>query len=146
MKRFIFFAAFMLITAFTIPLFGAFQSSTVNGDVIVTDTETGLIWQKTYVSGKKWQQALYYCENLTYAGYNDWRLPNRNELLSLVNFEKYEPASDFPDMPSGYFWSSSTHFDSMHLAYAAFARVVSFEYGELDIEYKTESLLCRCVR
>ena len=146
MKNFILFTAFMLMSAFTIPLFATFESSTVNGDVIVTDTETGLIWQKTYVSGKKWQQALYYCENLTYAGYNDWRLPNRNELLSLVNFEKYEPASDFPDMPSGYFWSSSTYVNNLFVGYATHARVVSFEYGELDTEDKTDSLLCRCVR
>jgi len=29
----------------------------------------------------------------------DWRLPNKKELMSLVNFERYSPASDFPDMP-----------------------------------------------
>ena len=29
--------------------------------------------------GKNWKEALEYCENLTYAGISDWRLPNRNE-------------------------------------------------------------------
>lgn len=143
MKRFIFFAAFMLITAFTIPLFGVFQSSTVNGDVIVTDTETGLIWQKTYESGKTWKQALYYCENLTYAGYNDWRLPNRNELLSLVNFEKYEPASDFPDMHGQYFWSSSTNVNDTSRAWR-----VDFDNGYVGSYFKTtySGHNVRCVR
>ncbi|MBO7126506.1 DUF1566 domain-containing protein [bacterium] len=90
----------------TLPV-ASFQTSNINGDVVVTDTTTGLIWQKTYES-KNWVQALSYCENLTYAGYSDWRLPNKNEIASLVNYEKYNPASDFPDMLSNTFWSSST--------------------------------------
>ncbi|MBO7126544.1 hypothetical protein J6W78_03260 [bacterium] len=53
MKKIILFAAFMLTATFSMPLFAAFTSTTVQGDVIVTDTETGLIWQKTYVSGKR---------------------------------------------------------------------------------------------
>jgi len=142
MKRFIFFAAFMLITAFTMPLFGAFQSSTVNGNTIVTDTETGLIWQKTYESGKTWQQALYYCENLTYAGYNDWRLPDKNELASLVNYAKYNPASDFPDMPGQFFWSSSTAVYN-----ARYAWFVAFNYGGVGTDNKTYTkYYVRCVR
>ena len=67
------------------------------------------MWQKDYVSGKTWKEALSYCENLTYAGYSDWRLPNRNELASLINYDNVSPASDFPDMPSLEFWSSSVH-------------------------------------
>ena len=75
----------------------------------VTDDLTGLVWQKTYVSGKTWQQALEYCENLDYAGYSDWRLPNKNELASLMNYDKASaPYSDFPDMPTVSFHSSSS--------------------------------------
>lgn len=43
---------FVLVFFAFSPLFAAFQSSTVNGDVIVTDTKTELVWQKTYVNGK----------------------------------------------------------------------------------------------
>lgn len=120
----------------------SFNSSTVNGDVIVTDTKTELIWQKTYVSGKTWQQALSYCENLTYAGYSDWRLPNKNELTSLVNYGKYNPASDFPDMPSQYFWSSS--FTTVNNKGAWY---VNFKYGNGDSNSnKTNNYYVRCVR
>jgi len=92
------------VRGLTLPA-SSFNSLTINGDVIVADTATGLVWQKSYVSGKKWTEALSYCENLTYAGYSDWRLPDKNELASLV------PASDFPDMPLKlFFWSSSTCF------------------------------------
>ena len=70
----------------------------------VIDTTTGLIWQKTYVEDITWQDALYYCENLEYAGETDWRMPNMNELHTLFNYDKSNPPSDFPDMPSSYFW------------------------------------------
>ena len=125
-----------------------FETTTVNGDVVVTDTKTGLIWQKTYETGKNWQAALDYCENLTYAGYSDWRLPNKNELASLVNYEKHNPASDFPDMPSQYFWSSSTALDTTYRAW-----LVNFAYGHVDSTHgnaftnsKTDDLNVRCVR
>ena len=141
MKKIILFAAFMLTATFSMPLFAAFTSTTVQGDVIVTDTETGLIWQKTYVSGKTWQQALSYCESLTYAGYSDWRLPNKNELASLVNYEKYNPTSDFPDMPSQYFWSSSTSAISTNNAWGVY-----FSNGLVAHYNKTDGYYVRCVR
>jgi hypothetical protein len=119
----------------------SFDSSTINGDVMVTDTETGLVWQKSYVSDKTWQQALSYCENLTYAGYSDWRLPNKNELTSLVNYEKYNPVSDFPDMPSEDFWSSSTNVGKADKPW-----YVNFNRGEVLYYSKTYNNYVRCVR
>ena len=116
-----------------------FSTLTINGDVIVTDTKSGLVWQKTYETGKKWQQALDYCENLTYAGYDDWRLPNKNELASLVNYEKYDPASDFPNISSNNFCSSSSTGSS-------YAYSVSFAYGHVDNHSKTSNCYVRCVR
>ncbi len=38
-----------------------------------------LLFIRTPEEGKNWEEALEYCENLTYAGISDWRLPNRNE-------------------------------------------------------------------
>ena len=141
MKKVFLFAAFMLTTVFALPLFAAFNSTTVNGDVIVTDTKTGLVWQKTYETGKTWQAALDYCENLTYAGYSDWRLPDKNELASLVNYEKHNPASDFPDMPSENFWSSSTSVYDTGRAWN-----VDFSLGTVRNYYKTVTSYVRCVR
>ena len=89
----------------------SFTTQRINGDVVVTDSTFGLMWQKAYKESKKtWQEALSYCENLTYAGYSDWRLPNIYESATLLNYDKAEsPHSDFPNMPIGrYFWSSST--------------------------------------
>lgn len=141
MKKIILFAAFTLTTVFAMPLLAEFNSTTVNGDVIVTDTKTGLIWQKTYESGKTWEEALDYCEDLTYAGYSDWRLPDKNELASLVNYEKANPASDFPDMPKEYFWSSSTYIHDTSLAWDVY-----FSNGYVGSRNKSSANSVRCVR
>lgn len=106
----------------------AFILSTVGGDEIVTDSATGLIWQKGHASGKRWKEALEYCENLDYAGHTDWRLPNINELVSLMNYDRYAPASDFPDIPIEHFWSSTTAIPSSGAAWSVFiytAQVIS---------------------
>ena len=45
-------------------------------------------------------------------GYNDWRIPNYFELVSLLNLNSGSPAIDttvFPSTPSSYHWVSSSH-------------------------------------
>lgn len=69
-----------------------------NGDGTVTDSATGLMWMQID-SGQlnagdnsdgalNWQQALAWAENLDYAGYTDWRLPNAKELQSIVDYTR----------------------------------------------------------
>ena len=115
--------------------------STSEDEVVVKDLSTGHLWQKTIVGGKTWQQALDYCEKLTYAGYSDWRLPNRNELVSLSNYEKYQPASDFPNMERKIFWSSFTISEDLVLS-------VDFDDGYTGSANKNDSsdIYVRCVK
>jgi len=92
---------------------GSFHNFIDNGDGTVTDTDTGLMWQKDTAPGTyTWEQALSYCESSTLAGYNDWRLPNRNELQSIVDYGIYNPSIDpvFYAVSSTY-WSSTTEVD-----------------------------------
>ena len=126
---------------------GVFSEITAeNNDIIVKDSRTGLIWQKQYVSNKKWQEALKHCEDSTYANYTDWRLPNINELLSLYNDDKASaPFSDFPGMPSTdglFWWSSSTAPDTNN---TNIAMGISFSYG-YAIDGKNETNMVLCVR
>ncbi|HQB09506.1 MAG TPA: DUF1566 domain-containing protein [bacterium] len=44
----------------------------------------GLEWQAGKVETNTWQESLDYCEALDFAGFSDWRLPNIDELKSLV--------------------------------------------------------------
>jgi len=66
-----------------------------NSKEVVVDKSTNLMWQDdndVKSITKTWVEAINYCENLTLGGYTDWRLPNINELKSIVDYTKAEPA------------------------------------------------------
>jgi hypothetical protein len=57
---------------------------------IVTDTQTGLMWQDNLdvVDEKiQWGKSMLYCSNLELGGYKDWRVPTILELASIVNYK-----------------------------------------------------------
>ncbi|WP_228292186.1 Lcl C-terminal domain-containing protein [Candidatus Thiothrix anitrata] len=102
---------------------------TDHADGTITDTKTGLKWKKcsegqvwnnvtggcdgsitNYIWKNAIQQAQSINNNGGFAGYFDWRLPNKNELLSIVENQCSWPAINltvFPDTPVRLFWSSS---------------------------------------
>lgn len=60
-----------------------------NGNGTIADNATGLMWmQDDNGSAILWKDALDYCENLEFAGYNDWRLPNAKELQSILDYTR----------------------------------------------------------
>jgi hypothetical protein len=125
---------------------GLFENSFVdNGDGTVTDTSNGLMWQQaTAPDTYTWQQALDYCEDLAFAGYSDWRLPNRNELQSLVDYSRYNPAIDtsfFPDTQASTYRSSTTN-----AKYPNHAWLVDFYFGYVDDPDKDNNKYVRAVR
>ena len=119
-----------------------------NNDLIVKDTATDLIWQYEYVSDKTWKEALDYCENLEYAGYDDWRLPNKNELVSL-EYARDTFGMTFPNMPEQNFWTS-TSADAYITSDSSIKRIkafsVDFRNNYLDHVTKTSKNYVRCVR
>ena len=121
---------------------GQFETEKIGEDEIVKDSVTGLMWQKTYKDGvKKFADALSTCENLEYAGFSDWRLPNKNELASIANYGKYRPASDFPGMPNWTFRTSTSDAKNAKSAwYVIFSESIVNPYA------KTNSDSVRCVR
>ena len=93
---------------------------TANSDQTISDYLTGLTWTKDgnpSAGTKTWQAALDYIKGLNsskYLGYSDWRLPNRNELESLVNWGQFYPATwlnsqGFFNVQADYYWSSTTY-------------------------------------
>ncbi len=65
------------------------NSFTDNGDGTITDVATGLMWQQADDgTTRDWEDALSYAENLSLAGYDDWRLPNAKELQSIVDYSR----------------------------------------------------------
>ena len=95
---------------------------------IVTDSATGLEWQDDAVGTDiTWQDAIARCEALTLDAKSDWRLPNLNELTSIVDDTKSDPAIDtivFDNTISNYYWSSTTNAGTTNVAW-----VVYFHYG-----------------
>ena len=83
----------------------------------ITDNLTGLMWPKNgNLAGgtKTWNDAIDYANNLTLCGYSDWRLPNLNELESLVNASQSGPAAwlntqGFNNVQSNDYWFSTTY-------------------------------------
>jgi uncharacterized repeat protein (TIGR02543 family) len=123
---------------------GSSDNLAVNGNGTVTDNGTGLMWQQQSPDSKMtWKDSLAYCENLSLAGYSDWRLPDRIELLSIIDYETWNPATNsdcFGDTQSDFYWTStSVDADSRWL--------LSFDYGYTSIFTGTNHVqYLRCVR
>jgi len=91
-----------------------------------------------------WVAAIDYCENtLALGGYTDWRLPNRNELLSIVDYSQVNPAiySVFANKSSDGYWSSTTYAGNTSIAWD-----VWFERGYSSLSMKINKEYVRCVR
>jgi len=43
-----------------------------------------------------WEEALEFAENLDYAGFSDWRLPNAKELHSIVDYTRAPDVTGSP--------------------------------------------------
>ena len=127
-----------------------------SGDPVVRDLETGLMWQRCSAgqSGDEcqdsadsmtWQAALAYCEDLSLGGHADWRLPDRNELQSIVCYDRATaPRIDpeaFPGTPSSWFWSSSSSAGNPNGAWD-----VSFGSGDVGNGGKSGTRHVRCAR
>jgi len=112
---------------------------------IVTDTATGLQWQDdTTPISMTWQGAIDYCEALKLGGKSDWRLPNINELTSVVNVSVDSPSISniFVNTVSDKYWSSTTLTQFTNNAF-----IVGFSFGYQSSNYaKTTSHYVRCVR
>jgi hypothetical protein len=60
-----------------------------NSNGTISDHATGLMWrQEDSGAGMNWQDALSFAENMQFAGYSDWRLPNAKELQSIVDYTR----------------------------------------------------------
>jgi hypothetical protein len=117
-----------------------------NQNGTVTDTVTCLQWQQATAGSMNWEGALAYAENLSLAGYTDWRLPNINELTSIVDYSRIDPAVDpaaFPGTVSSSYWTSTTSLALM--TYYAWAVNFSSGFNYYDID-KNGNISVRAVR
>ena len=118
---------------------------------------TGLMWMRCALGQEwngsicdgtavalPWKEALKQAALQEFSGYKDWRLPNKNELESLIEERCVVPAVNaevFPATPTKYFWTSSPY---AGLATAAWS--VDFGFGVVTATEKTGGIHVRLVR
>jgi len=115
---------------------------------IVTDLATGLMWQDDSDVGsieKNWEDAKTYCSGLTLGGYSDWYLPSIEELVSITDKGRDNPAINpiFQNVDTGsYYWSSTTNANYTDVAWS-----VVFKFGGINYYCgKKNSRYVRCLR
>ena len=106
----------------------------------VTDTSTGLMWQKKPDGVERnWQNAKKYCRNLNHGGFSDWKLPNGKELRHVLRnkhiLDPYKISSKWDSS----FWSSQT-------ASSSYFFIVNFGTGTSISNQKRFKFYVRCVR
>ncbi len=128
---------------------------TDHGDGTATHKKTGLSWKRCSegqtwtgvtcsgtASGHTYDQAV--ALTATFASKADWRVPNIQELLSIVEYGANGPAINteiFPNTPSSGFWSGSP--DANNLSYVW---LVNFGVGDAYSYYRYNSNAVRLVR
>ena len=87
---------------------------TGTGSACVLDHLTGLMWVKNPGTSEfTWQGALNHANSLDICGYTDWRVPNINEMNSLIHEGQASPngwliGQGFTSMYNGNYWTSTT--------------------------------------
>lgn len=114
----------------------------------VIDKSSGLMWQRA-VDTKKftWDEAKAYCKALELADLDDWRLPHRDELCTIVDATTTAPSIDekaFPNTPAKGFWTASKHAKPEH-SYGIDFEDASNDCGQ-GIAPWSETHFVRCVR
>ncbi|MGG7055467.1 DUF1566 domain-containing protein [Nitrosomonas sp. ANs5] len=133
------------------------QDFTLHDDSTVTHNKTGLMWMRCALGqswngvgctgnsqSHNWQGALQVADGFSFAGHDDWRLPNIKELGSIVEQACISPAINttaFPATPSTNFWSASTDAKSVN-----FAWLVAFSTGNGSVTLKSHVYSVRLVR
>ena len=120
-----------------------------NGNGTVTDLATGLMWQQSDDgTGRTWQEALEYAENLDLAGESDWKLPDAHELQSIVDYTRSLQETNSPAIDPifnctqitdeggglnyGFYWTGTTHANAnssnsgTNAAYIAFGEALGW--------------------
>jgi len=135
----------------------------------VRDNVTGLVWEAKTTDGSihdktntyrwggvtrqgdygtefydDWNALVNSSNSANFCGFNDWRVPNTQELMSIVDNSRTNPSIDinyFPNTISSSFWSASPN-----ASYTSRAWVVNFYDGSSDFGNRNVSRYVRLVR
>jgi len=124
---------------------------TVDGTgACITDNLTGLMWTRNAnlpagtgaaTTGlRTWQQSLDYANDVNICGFSDWRLANRKELRSLVNYGLANNVvtlntQGFSNVQVHHYWSSSSYAGSAANAWSVYMDDGDVDAGSKSIGY-----------
>ncbi|MBI9074871.1 MAG: DUF1566 domain-containing protein [Desulfatibacillum sp.] len=136
---------------------------TDNSDGTITDNLTGLMWLQDFnclggTGNHHWDEALTYINNFnatpsTYsctsytANYGDWRLPNRTELVSLIDWSIPTASCVIPsghpflNVAQNWYWSSTTYAPTPASVWS-----VNMRFGNIPRSSKTNDQYVTAVR
>ncbi len=129
----------------------------IAADNVVIDKVNKLMWMRCSLgqqtidesctgnaSKLKWLDALNQAQRLNFAGFSDWRLPNKNELNTIVELSCHMPAVNikvFPLTGSVNFWTSSPYDDAESHLWA-----INFSNGNIFAIEASQAIAVRLVR
>ncbi len=132
---------FFFIMIATTLLYGSYTRD-ANSETVYDD-QTDLTWEDGKNHKRNWEDAINYCETLSLGGAQDWRLPNINEMLSIVDYTAQNgvinPAFSFLS-PIRYWSATSNESDTTTAWYVNY-----FDSYSRSV-IKTQALFVRCVR
>jgi len=114
---------------------------------MIQDPRTNLMWEDTpHVREAKIRQprAKEYCSELTLGGFNDWRLPSIQELLTIIDYNRVSPAiiKAFSYIEDESFYWTKTHVADEDDAFWG----VNFKRGYSSKASEYYDRYVRCVR
>jgi hypothetical protein len=112
----------------------------------VKDNKTGLIWEREPDTFHGvWSDANPHCLEKTVGGRTGWRAPTVEELASLVDQSRYDPAlpagHPFSNVKSAVYWTATSSAKDPITAWH-----VSFLSGEVKTDQKSQTRRVWCVR
>lgn len=136
-----------------------FDQTVPSGTIV--DTRTGLQWMRCQLNyqwqesdatciatsaapeGYSWTEALAAAEEFSYAGHTDWRIPNKKELSSIVEYQCHQPAINqviFPATEAEAFWTSTP------VPYASPVAVWSIRFADGGFTFQNATIATNQVR
>ena len=141
-------AVVLLFILFLLPAI-AFAVLTDNGDGTISDSVSGLMWQKGFYGPLSWDDAVAAAAADTTAGQTDWRLPKIEELRTLID-STYAPQLDpifiRGNQPRDWTTWSSTEIEDDDYVLWDRAYYVFFEDGSVNSAAKGNNYSYRVVR
>lgn len=136
---------FLMFLVFSLTLQADFKRD--RGSKVVVDTKNSLMWMddiSVVKTLKTHEDATTYCETLSFAGYTNWRIPEIEEFVLIVdkkNERNYINRAFRFNVPDGY-WARKAHWRTFWF----YADYMFFVSGTPYYDSRHKKKYVRCVR